>query len=142
MAADQREDDDESLPEAFWSVARQLRHLSRETLEPWEITPGHSRALGVLMHHGVMRLGELSEHLRIAPRSATEVVDGLQERGLVERRPDPNDRRATLIALTDQGTRVGTAIRAARRAEAERFFGGLSEADRVHLARILRELRR
>ena len=140
MTGQPREDDDESLPEAFWTVARQLRHLSKQTLEPWDITPGHSRALGVLMHHGLMRLSELSDHLHIAPRSTTEVVDGLEERGLVERRADPNDRRATLVALTDRGITVGEDIRAARQAEAERFFGGLSASDRDHLARILGQL--
>lgn len=142
MTADQPRSDEESLSEAFWAVARQLRHLSRETLEPWEITPSQSRALGVLTRHGVMRLTELAEHLRIAPRSTTEVVDDLQKRGLVERRPDPDDRRATLVTLTGEGTRVGAAIRSARDAEAERFFGHLSEADRDDLARILRTLRR
>jgi DNA-binding MarR family transcriptional regulator len=135
------EPDDETLSEAFWGVARQLRRQSRETLEPWEISPSHSRALGVLMHHGVMRLSELSEHLRIAPRSTTEVVDVLQERGLVERRADPNDRRATLVALTEAGTAAGEAIQTARAAETEAFFGELSAADRAHLARLLRKLR-
>jgi DNA-binding MarR family transcriptional regulator len=134
-------DAEESLSEAFWAVARQLRHLSRETLEPWDVTPSQSRALGVLMRHGVMRLSALSEHLRIAPRSATEVVDGLEERHLVERRPDPSDRRATLVALTEQGDAVGTAIQAARRAEGERFFGALSPTDRAELTRLLRLLR-
>ncbi|HEY2764359.1 MAG TPA: MarR family transcriptional regulator [Pseudonocardiaceae bacterium] len=134
--------DDETLSEAFWGVARRLRHLSRETLAPWELSPSQSRPLSVLTTHGVLRLSELSDHLHIAPRSATEVVDDLEQRGLVERRPDPNDRRATLVALTDQGTKVSEAIRSARSAEAERFFGGLSPADRAHLARILRELRR
>lgn len=136
-----RDGEQESLAEAFWSVAGQLRRLSKETLGPWEITPGQSRALGVLLRHGVMRLSELSEHLRIAARSTTEVVDGLQERELVERRPDPGDRRATLVALTDKGSSAGQAIRQARLAEAERFFGGLSRADRDDLARILRTLR-
>ena len=134
-------DDDESLSDLFWGVARRLRHLSRETLEPWQITPGQARALGVLMQHGVLRLSELSEHLRIVPRSTTEVVDGLQERDLVERRADPHDRRATLVALTAGGTRVGTAIAAARSAEAERFFGSLDAADRAEMTRILRTLR-
>jgi DNA-binding MarR family transcriptional regulator len=131
----------ESLSEAFWAVARQLRRLSRQTLAPWDIAPSHSRALGVLMDHGVMRLSELSDHLHIAPRSTTEVVDGLQERGLIERRPDPHDRRATLVGLTDEGTSVGTAIRAARTAEAEAFFGVLSDQDRAELTRILLRLR-
>jgi DNA-binding MarR family transcriptional regulator len=131
----------ESLAEIFWGVSRQLRRVTRQALEPWDVTPGQSRALNVLMRHGTMRPSELSEHLRIAPRSTTEVVDGLQERGLVERRPDPGDRRATLIALTEPGAEVGKAIQAARDADAERFFSSLSEADRADLARILRLLR-
>jgi DNA-binding MarR family transcriptional regulator len=95
----------------------------------------------VLKRHGVMRLSELSDHLRIAPRSATEVVDALESRGLVLRRPDPGDRRATLVEVTGHGAEVLDAIRAARGTEAERVFGRLSPADRAHLARILRKLR-
>lgn len=133
--------DEESLAETFWAVARRLRHQSKRTLEPWEINPGHARALAVLMRHGAVRLSTLAEHLRIAPRSATEVVDGLAERGLVERRPDPVDRRATLVALTGEGERVGEAIRVARAVEAEKFFGALDPADRAELTRILRRLR-
>jgi DNA-binding MarR family transcriptional regulator len=132
----------EPLSEAFWAVARQLRQLSRQTLAPWDVAPSHSRALGMLLDHGVMRLSELSDHLHIAPRSTTEVVDGLQERGLIERRPDPHDRRATLVALTAEGTRVGTAIRTARAAEAEALFGVLSGEDRAELTRILHRLLR
>ena len=106
------DDKDEALPEMFWSVAHQLRHQS-----------------------------ELSDHLRIAPRSTTEVVDALEERGLVERTPDPHDRRATLVSMTDEGRRVGKAMWRARDAAAEQFFGQLSDTDRAHLTRILRKLR-
>jgi DNA-binding MarR family transcriptional regulator len=129
------------LSEAFWSVARQLRDTSQETLAPWDITPSHLRALRVLRRHGMMRLSELSDHLRIAPRSTTEVVDALESRGLVQRRPDPGDRRATLVEVTEHGASVLDAIRAARGTEAERVFGRLSQTDRAHLARILRKLR-
>jgi DNA-binding MarR family transcriptional regulator len=132
---------DDTLSEAFWSVARQLRETSQETLAPWDITPSHLRALRVLRRHGPMRLSGLSDHLHIAARSATEVVDGLEARGLVERRPDPGDRRATLVEVTEHGAAVLEAIRAARGTEAERAFGLLSPADRDDLARILRKLR-
>jgi DNA-binding MarR family transcriptional regulator len=132
---------DETLSEAFWSVARQLRDASREALAPWDITPSHLRALRALRHDGVMRLSELSEHLHIAPRSATEVVDALQSRGLVERHPDPGDRRATLVEVTERGAGILDAIRAARGTEAERVFGRLSQTDRAQLTRILRKLR-
>jgi DNA-binding MarR family transcriptional regulator len=132
---------DETLSDAFWSVARQLREASHESLAPWDITPGQLRALRVLSHHGPLRLSDLSDHLRIAARSTTEVVDALESRGLVERRPDPADRRATLAELTKHGESVLGAIRAARGTEAERVFGNLSQTDRNHLARILRKLR-
>ena len=135
------EESEESLAEVFRGVARQLRHQTQRALAPWEVTPAQARALGVLTRHGSMRLGALSEYLRIAPRSATEVVDALEEARLVERRPDPEDRRATLVATTARGEEVATGIRAARAAEAEGFFARLDEADRASLSRILRTLR-
>jgi DNA-binding MarR family transcriptional regulator len=134
-------DGDETLSETFLSVARQLRGTSQATLAPWDITPAQLRALRALRHHGTQRMSELSEHLHIAARSTTEVVEALESRGLVERRPDPADRRATLAGLTDDGAGVLSAIGAARGTEAERIFNRLSAADKAHLARILAMLR-
>jgi len=130
----------DSLAELFWGVARRLRHGSREALAPWDVSPSHGRALAVLLSHGDLRLSELSDHLHIAPRSTTEVVDALAGRGLAERRPDPGDRRATLVRLTPHGEQVAGAIRAARATEAEAFFAELDGADRDALARILGRL--
>jgi DNA-binding MarR family transcriptional regulator len=132
---------DESLSDAFWSVARHLRETSHESLAPWDITPAQLRALRVLAHHGPMRLSGLSGHLRIAARSTTEVVDALESRGLAQRQRDPGDRRATLVGLTEHGESILGAIRAARGSETERVFGRLSSTDQAHLARILRKLR-
>jgi DNA-binding MarR family transcriptional regulator len=138
-AADQAADD--ALSEAFWAVARQLRERSQETLAPWDITPAHLRALRTLRRHGTMRLSELSDHLHIAPRSTTEVVDALEARDLVRRRADPGDRRATLVEVTERGTDVLAAIRDTRGTEAVRVFGRLSPPDRAELARLLTLLR-
>jgi len=132
---------DDALAEVFWAVARQLRERSQETLAPWDITPAHLRALRTLRRHGTMRLSELSDHLHIAPRSTTEVVDALEARDLVRRRADPGDRRATLVEVTEHGADVLAAIRETRGAEAGRVFGRLGPADRTELARILTLLR-
>jgi DNA-binding MarR family transcriptional regulator len=133
-------DRDDSLSDAFRSVARRLRQASAESLARWDLTPSQFRALRVLMRHEAMRPSELSEHLRIAPRSTTEVLDGLEAKGLVERRPDPHDRRATLVVPTGRGTDLAATIRSAQGNEAERVFERLSPTDRDHLARILRKL--
>jgi DNA-binding MarR family transcriptional regulator len=132
---------DETLSEAFRSVARQLRDTSQDFLAPWDITPSQLRALRVLRRDGAMRLSELSAQLRIAARSTTEVVDDLEARALARRRPDPGDRRATLVEVTEHGGGVLDAIREARGTEAERVFDRLSRTDRANLARILRKLR-
>ena len=132
---------DESLADAFGAVARQLRDKSAETLAPWDISPAYLRALRTLSRHGTMRLSELSDHLQIAPRTATEVADALQARDLVQRRADPGDRRATLVEVTEHGASVLAEIRAARGTEAGRIFGRLSPADRAELARILSKIR-
>jgi DNA-binding MarR family transcriptional regulator len=132
---------DDALSEVFWAVARQLRERSQETLAPWDITPAHLRALRTLRRHGTMRLSELSDHLHIAPRSTTEVVDALQAQDLVRRRADPGDRRATLVEVTEHGADVLAAIRDTRNTEADRVFGRLSPSDRAELARLLGLLR-
>lgn len=133
--------EEENLLEAFWAVTRRLRAHTRIALEPWNVSPSQSRALGVLARHGEIRLSALAEKLRIAPRSATEVIDDLEVRGLAARRPDPSDRRATLVGLTPQGAATVREINEARAAEADRLFAGLDQADRADLARILRRLR-
>jgi len=132
---------DEPLVETFWALSRRLRAMAQEALAEWDVTPSQARALAVLRRGGPQRLGELAEHLRIAPRSATEVVDALAERGLVERRPDPADRRATLVALTAHGDEVSAAIRAARKTGASSLFARLPPPDQEELARLLTNLR-
>jgi len=131
---------DDTLAEAFWSVARQLRRAAAESLAQWEISPSQARALRVLARHDEIRLSDLAEHLHIAARSATEVVDGLEAKGLVQRRPDPQDRRATLVTPTRPGADLIAAIRTTRGTQAERLFDQLSATDRANLGRILRKL--
>lgn len=132
-----RGDAGSSLADTFWATARQLRQVSQEALAHWQITPSQSRALSVLARHGAMRLGDLSDHLRIAARSGTEVVDALEERGLVERRADPNDRRATLVELTGPGNDLVHELRAHRGAGAEGAFAVLTRTEQAELRRLL-----
>jgi len=62
------------------------------------------------------RLTELAAQARMTLPAMSELVDDLQRLGIVERRPDPRDRRAKLICLTEAGWE---AMRTARRAIAE-----------------------
>lgn len=129
---------DDDLGELIVRAARSLRGRWRAVLEPWDLSPHQVRALMVAGRDDGLRLSGLAERLRIAPRSATEVVDGLAERGLVERVPDPTDRRAVLVRLTAEGARVREEVSAARAADAQAALSRLPAGDRAELARLLR----
>src|ERR1700712_1262447 len=116
-----RETTPDSLGEQFGAVARRLRAASMTSLSAWNITPAQMRTIRVLTaHEGGMRSSELAHHLHIAPRSATEVIDAVEAKGMVERSPDPTDRRATLVTLTPRGTDLMKEVRRARGLESER----------------------
>lgn len=122
------------------SLARHLRRTYARDLEQWAITPSQSRALRVVGEGQPLRLSTLAETLRIAPRSATEVVDALESRGWVLRSADPGDRRATRLTLTPAGALQRDQIEQARTRASETFLDVLPERDRRTLDRILRTL--
>lgn len=68
------------------------------------------------------------------------VLDSLQERGLIARASDPDDRRVHLLGLTDAGRKAHSAVRADIRAAEERLLAPLPAADRVAFVRALRAL--
>lgn len=99
-----------SVPELLVLLARMQRQARLRALEPYGLAVHQGRAFTVIAHHAdadrELRLSELAQRLHIAPRSATEVVDGLQERGLVRRSRSTSDRRAIAVQLTDEGRRL------------------------------------
>jgi DNA-binding MarR family transcriptional regulator len=108
-----------------------------EALADWDVTPGQARALRVLAAADAMRPADLAEALRIAPRSATEVVDALEERGWVRREPDPTDRRATRLVPTEDGRRLVVRIDDVRREASQRVLDVLTPTQRRTLHEIL-----
>ena len=134
------DDDAAVLSDLLMRAGRAQRRRWRDALAPWDLAPSQARALRVIWEHPDTRVSDLAEALRIAPRSATEVADGLQQRGLVERTPDPRDRRAVILRPTAEGLRVRAEVETARTADSRELFGRLSPEDRAVLGRLLRVL--
>jgi DNA-binding MarR family transcriptional regulator len=73
-----------------------------------------------------MRMSELAERLQLTPGAVTQLVDQLQRLGLIERVPDPSDRRAVRVrptAAAEAGYEAGRRLLAGREAEWERLVG-------------------
>lgn len=130
----------QQLADQIMRSARTLRRQWRLALEPSGLSPHQERALRLIDDLGSPRLGELAQRLRIAPRSATEVVDGLELDGLVARQPDPQDRRASCAVLTARGKKVVRAARAVRDEAVVDYLSALSQTEQGELARLLAKL--
>jgi len=116
------------LQVAVMRLARKLRTHTTSGLTPTQLS-----ALGVVFRDGPLTLGELAtaEHVR-AP-SITRTVDILAAAGLVERRSNPNDARAVLVAVTKDGAQLVRKIRGARRSWLAAQWSELSDAEREAL---------
>ncbi len=91
-----------------------------------------------------LRLSRLAERLHIAPRSATEVVDALEQKGLVLRSPSPTDRRAVALSMTAEGIALRERLReqlaATQQVQADALFAVLSESELATLTSLLRRV--
>jgi DNA-binding MarR family transcriptional regulator len=92
-------------------LARRLRQMRADDLE---LTGTQLSAMGSLLNHGDQLMGELAGLERVQPPSMTRIVNGLEERGMVTRKPSDRDRRQCVVALTDAGRGVLLANRRRR----------------------------
>jgi len=127
--------------ELFWLLRRALHTMRREVREQIDLTPSRHRLLRVLARAGEpQRQTALAAALDVVPRSVTSLVDDLERARLVERRPDPTDRRATLVVLTGDGRAVLADADRQRRRHAEQLLARLAPAERGELLRLLHRL--
>jgi DNA-binding MarR family transcriptional regulator len=82
-------------------VARTARRLRQEAGA--DLSPSMSSALAAIDRHGPLTPSEVAAHERVQRPTATRVLARLEGLGLVERAPDPADRRSSLISVSDQG---------------------------------------
>jgi DNA-binding MarR family transcriptional regulator len=121
-------------------IVRRQRRASREGFGE-SVTHGQFRVLRTLDRADrALRLSELAAQLGIVPRSATSVVDDLEAAGLVERQPDPHDRRATLVDLTPNGRQILNTLREKRRDVMVSQLSRLTDTEQQTLAHLLQRL--
>lgn len=130
----------EELLDLLHDVLRNARRDASERLGD-AITPGQLRLLRTLDRMGPpRRLGELAEALDVAPRSVTSKVDQAAADGWVRRVPDPDDRRATLVELTDAGRERLDAVASSREAGVRARLDALDDDEQQTLLRLLRRV--
>ncbi len=119
-------------------VGELIESLDTSGVEPLGPTPIRysARVLLLLTIDGERTMGSLSRALRRHPTTLTHTVDQLERRGLVARMPHAQDRRATIVRITESG-RAGVERLARQLRGSVRALGGLSSGDAEQLVVLL-----
>ena len=94
----------------FAAVNRRYAQESEAAATAHDLTPLQAKALLATEEPVPMR--RIADHLHAEPSNVTSIIDRLEQRGLVERRPAPDDRRVKLVAVTEAGLAVVADLRA------------------------------
>jgi DNA-binding MarR family transcriptional regulator len=127
-------------------LARIRRHIDNE-LEPvferFGLSPPTFEALVTLVRIGGesgVSQKRLADEVGVTPGTISIRVDRLVEEGLAERRPDPDSKRNSLVALTGRGGELFEQVAPVHLANERRLLASLSDEERHQLVRLLRKL--
>jgi MarR family transcriptional regulator for hemolysin len=123
------------------SVAARLQHAPAELAAAVSsVTPNQRVVIMAVLQDGQVAMRELARRLSISPSSATELVDRLVNHDWVQRRSDPNDRRAVVIELTPRARSLAQEVRTLVRAGVAELLDPLGESQLSELVATLRLL--
>jgi DNA-binding MarR family transcriptional regulator len=117
---------------AVGRLARRLRLDGDGGLPPLQLS-----TLVTIELNGPLRLGELAQRESVAAPTMSRVLAALDERGAIDRRPDPADARSTLVSVSDTGRGLLATIRSERTASLARRLDRLDPAERAALVAAL-----
>ena len=124
-----------------WQLLVQFFFSQRANLPPlaaeFQLSPAQCHVLRLVEPNRPIPMGRLAETLACDASNVTGLVDRLESRGLVRRRPSLADRRVKVLGLTPTGSRL-RALLVERMAAPPTTLGRLSAADQRALVRILR----
>ena len=113
------------------TTARLMRGAFEREIESSEIgvTSGEARVLAHMSVCGAMRQHHLADRLGVAAMSVTAFLDKLETAGLIRRSPDPKDRRAKIVTLTEAAMPILSEIHQAGVRAKEVAFAGVAAED-------------
>lgn len=120
----------------LFRAQRVVHRCLESALEPYGITPAQWNSLNQLASKGPMSQRQLAAAVRREPATITRSIDRMEKAGLVERFPDPKDRRVNIIGVTQAGEELLSAVQSAARMANERVERGFTAEE----ARLLGEL--
>ena len=124
----------------LWRAYDALRCHAERNIAAQNLGFSDFAVLESLLHLGPLPVNTIGPKVRLTSGAITTAVDRLEDRGLVERRGDPADRRARVVHLTPAGRRLAERAFASHEAAMEDAAQALSGPERADLLRLLKKL--
>jgi DNA-binding MarR family transcriptional regulator len=119
----------ERIAGRLFSLAPRLVEILDLGAREYGMSYARGRVVAALHSLGPVQMHTLSKAVGVKPRTITDFVDALEADGWVERRPDPDDRRATIVALTPAGQEAFTRLLEGYRWLARDLVSGIPAAE-------------
>jgi MarR family transcriptional regulator, 2-MHQ and catechol-resistance regulon repressor len=123
-----------------WKTFDSLREHAQRHIHSLGLGLSDFGVLEVLLHKGPLPVNTLGASIRLTSGSLTAAVDRLEQKGLVERRDHPEDRRARVVHLTKAGRNLIECAFADHEAAMERATSGLTAAEKARAIEVLKKL--
>jgi DNA-binding MarR family transcriptional regulator len=133
----------EGIVDRIGGLNRRLHRELEETLDTFGLNSGEWKVLGVLRRAGTpyrRSPGDLAKYEELSSGAMTNRLDRLEEAGLVRRLPDPADRRAIQVELTEKGKRTWEDAFSAQAEKEALVVSALGKRQREELNALLRRL--
>lgn len=122
-------------------VSRLMRRSFDQRARSIGVTRAQWRVLTMLVRHEGINQGGLADLIEVEPITLCRMVDRLTEASLVERRPDPNDRRVWRLFMTDKARALLSDLKLLAADLTEEAMGDISECEQEQLSKLLETIR-
>jgi MarR family transcriptional regulator, 2-MHQ and catechol-resistance regulon repressor len=124
----------------LWKATKAVEAHARRSVNGTELGLSDFGVLEALLHKGPLPISALGKKVLLSSGSMTAAVDRLERSGYVERAAIATDRRAWIVHLTEEGSKLIRRVFAEHERDMERVFSLMDNSERKALANLLRKL--
>ena len=127
----------ENITSCLFQLKQRLAHAQRQTDQQFGLAPVHWHVLGLLHSGAIGTMGDVAAKLCVSKGAATQILDTLVAKELVQRMPDQHDRRVVRLQLTAQSQQMTDHFQQYMTETIADLFAVLSDAELAQLNQLI-----